>query len=104
MVEIDGQPWFVATDLYRILYGKTTGNASKAATLAADQKRVVIKGDLGLSDTLTPLFQAHGVYRLALISESGLYKLVMRSDKPAARKFQDWVTRDVLPAIRKAET
>ncbi|WP_452030449.1 BRO-N domain-containing protein [Azospirillum palustre] len=36
-----------------------------------------------------------------LISESGLYKLVMRSDKPEARKFQDWVTRDVLPAIRK---
>nr|WP_320143399.1 BRO family protein [uncultured Cohaesibacter sp.] len=38
---------------------------------------------------------------LVLISESGLYKLVMRSDKPEARTFQDWVTRDVLPAIRK---
>jgi len=25
----------------------------------------------------------------------------MRSDKPEARAFQDWVTRDVLPAIRK---
>ncbi|WP_425292724.1 BRO-N domain-containing protein [Agrobacterium tumefaciens] len=36
-----------------------------------------------------------------MISESGLYKLIMRSDKPEARKFQDWVTRDVLPAIRK---
>ncbi len=35
------------------------------------------------------------------VSESGLYKLIMRSDKPAARAFQDWVTRDVLPAIRK---
>jgi prophage antirepressor-like protein len=34
-------------------------------------------------------------------SESGLYKLVLRSDKPQAKKFQDWVTRDVLPAIRK---
>ena len=38
---------------------------------------------------------------LGLISESGLYKLVMRSDKPEARQFQDWVTRVVLPAIRK---
>jgi prophage antirepressor-like protein len=38
---------------------------------------------------------------LKLISESGLYKLVMRSDKPEAREFQDWVTRVVLPAIRK---
>jgi len=38
---------------------------------------------------------------LTLLSESGLYKLIMRSDKPTARPFQDWVTRDVLPAIRK---
>lgn len=36
-----------------------------------------------------------------LISESGLYKLIMRSDKPQARAFQDWVTCDVFPAIRK---
>ncbi len=36
-----------------------------------------------------------------VISESGLYKPVMRSDKPEARQFQDWVTRVVLPAIRK---
>jgi len=38
---------------------------------------------------------------MVLVSESGLYKLIMRSDKPQARLFQDWVTRDVLPAIRK---
>ena len=36
-----------------------------------------------------------------MVNESGLYKLVMRSDKPEAKAFQDWVTRDVLPAIRK---
>jgi prophage antirepressor-like protein len=39
--------------------------------------------------------------QLSVVSESGLYKLVMRSDKPQARPFQDWVTREVLPAIRK---
>lgn len=33
---------------------------------------------------------------VAIISESGLYKLVMRSDKPEAKAFQDWVTREVL--------
>lgn len=38
---------------------------------------------------------------VVLISESGLYKLIMRSDKPQARAFQEWVTRHVLPAIRK---
>lgn len=36
-----------------------------------------------------------------LISESGVYKLVMRSDKPGAKTFQNWVTQVVLPAIRK---
>lgn len=39
--------------------------------------------------------------RAVVISESGLYKLVMRSDKPQAKAFQDWVTREVLPSIRK---
>lgn len=38
---------------------------------------------------------------MVLISESGLYKLIMRSDKESARPFQDWVTKEVLPSIRK---
>ena len=50
----------------------------------------------------TPLFsRAVKSNAITLISESGLYKLVMRSDKPEARQFQDWVTGVVLPAIRK---
>ncbi len=36
-----------------------------------------------------------------MVSESGLYKLIMRSDKPQAKPFQDWVTQEVLPSIRK---
>ncbi|KTE76956.1 hypothetical protein ATE59_08650 [Sphingopyxis sp. A083] len=35
------------------------------------------------------------------VTESGLYKLIMRSDKPEAVEFQNWVTREVLPAIRR---
>lgn len=42
-----------------------------------------------------------GMSQAKLLSESGLYKFVMRSDKEQARPFQDWVTREVLPAIRK---
>lgn len=38
---------------------------------------------------------------LLIISESGLYKLIMRSNKPQAKPFQNWVTQVVLPAIRK---
>lgn len=36
-----------------------------------------------------------------IISEPGLYKLIMRSRKPEAREFQRWVTHEVLPQIRK---
>jgi hypothetical protein len=47
------------------------------------------------------LIGGKGGNQLTLISESGLYKLIMRSDKPEAKAFQDWVTKVVLPAIRK---
>ena len=36
-----------------------------------------------------------------IVNESGLYKIVLRSDKPEAREFQRWVTHDVLPSIRR---
>lgn len=49
----------------------------------------------------------HGLFRgkansVKMVSESGLFKLISRSDKEAAKPFQDWVTRDVLPSIRKS--
>ena len=42
-----------------------------------------------------------GPQKMAVVSESGLYRMTMRSNSTAARPFQDWVTKDVLPAIRK---
>lgn len=89
IVELNGQPWFVALDLAAAL-GFTIDNLKYHAkqTFAGEEKRVV----------KLPGFRGNGVLT---ISESGLYKLIMRSDKPQARLFQDWVTRDVLPAIRK---
>lgn len=97
VVEIDGEPWFVARDVYLVLFGRTTG-INATATIAPDEKRVLMK--VSAPDSLTHLFDKHQ-YRLALITESGFYKLVSRSDKPEAHEFQDWVTRVVLPAIRK---
>lgn len=91
MVELDGNPWFVAADVCRSLGLKANpSNGSfnnHYGRLAADEK--TLYGPTGFSS------------RLMLLSESGLYKLIMRSDKPQAREFQDWVTREVLPAIRK---
>ncbi|MBK1637274.1 BRO-N domain-containing protein [Rhodovulum adriaticum] len=86
VVTIEGQPWFVAADVCRVLGIGNTTNAVRP--LHDDEKRLHrIKGMRGSAPTV--------------VNESGLYKLILRSDKPAARAFQDWVTRDVLPAIRK---
>lgn len=87
---IDGQPWFVARDICAVLGFKHLGSSmsNHLAPLGSDEKQRAPKN---LSLARRPL----------IISESGLYKLVMRSDKAEARALQDWVTRDVLPAIRK---
>lgn len=84
-IELDGEPWFVAADVCRILglavwKGKAkTGSACK--NLGPDEKGVARIDTLG------------GPQRLTIVSESGLYKLIMRSDKDTARPFQDWVKR-----------
>lgn len=99
VVEQDGEPWFLLKDVAKALGLREHvcgGYAHSLKGIPAGDKQVITKThhpewwvlfDLGARQTL--------------ISESGLYKLVMRSDKPEARAFQDWVTRVVLPAIRK---
>lgn len=93
IVDIKGEPWFVAADVCKAVGYCTKKDGSVNTTIA-----------------LQPLSQGEvSTYQISekqgrpskVISESGLYKLIMRSDKPQARAFQDWVTRDVLPAIRK---
>lgn len=91
-VQIDGNPWFVAADVCRCLgldYEKH-GTGHYLARLLQDE-----------TNTLRLVVGKRGNPNVRVVSESGLYKLVLRSDKPEARAFQDWVTRVVLPAIRK---
>jgi prophage antirepressor-like protein len=45
-----------------------------------------------------------GMQDMEFVSESGLYSLIIRSRKPVAKPFQKWVTREVLPSIRKTGT
>lgn len=91
VIELDGQPWFVVGDVLKALYGRASGLAHVYTRLAPDEMTKVNRYHFGDGPGKP----------ITLISESGLYKLVMRSDKPEARAFQDWVTRVVLPAIRK---
>lgn len=94
VVEIEGNHWFVAADVCETLGLAPSWNTFRH--LSEDER-------MSLEKRACPnhvLFQGRTA-RLLVLNESGLYKLIMRSDKPEARRFQDWVTRDVLPAIRK---
>ena len=83
----NGEPWFVLKDVCGIL---SIGNAADVyARLDEDEKGV------GQVDTLG------GLQRMSIISESGLYNVILRSDKPEAKPFRKWVTAVVLPSIRK---
>ena len=83
----DGEPWFVAKDVCECL---DLANSRDAVSRLDDDEKGV-----GKADTLG------GSQDMVLISESGLYTLVMRSNKPDAKVFRKWVTSEVLPSIRK---
>ena len=87
-VTLEGEPWFVAADVCRVL---GLGNSSQAiAKLDDDEKSGVIISD------------PHGREQVTrFISESGLYALVLSSRKPEAKAFKRWITHDVIPMIRK---
>lgn len=112
VVDIDGAPGFVATDVSRVLgFDMRRGAYAVIRPLGADERAVLsrkhtpwqIRG-VEVEERLSPqqpsaLFP-RGSQMVTVISESGLYKLVMRSDKPEAKAFQDWMAREVLPSIR----
>ena len=82
-----GEPWFVAKDVCDIL---GYANSREAVAKLDEDER-------GVSEILT----SSGVQKMTIINESGLYNLILRSNKPKAKKFRKWVTNEVLPAIRK---
>ena len=87
IIEQDGEPWFVAKDVCKIL--ELSDVSMSVRTLDDDEK--------GTSKVCTP----GGKQMMTTISESGLYALIMRSIKPQAKTFRKWVTSVVIPSIRK---
>lgn len=83
-----GEPWFVAKDVCDIL-GIDTNHLREA--LDDDEITNLRNSEVWNQPGRAPL----------IISEPGLYKLIMRSRKPEAKEFQRWVTHEVLPQIRK---
>lgn len=87
-VEIDGEPWMVGRDVTDIL-GYGNGRDALAKHVDDEDKGVAKCDTLG------------GGQDLAIINESGLYALCLRSKLPNAKQFRRWVTSEVLPSIRK---
>jgi len=85
---INGEPWFVLNDVCQVL---DLGSSHKVAErLDEDDRNLIpVTDSLGRQQETT------------VINESGLYAVILRSDKPEAKPFRKWVTAEVLPSIRK---
>lgn len=87
-----GEPWFVAVDVCAALAISNPSDALKR--LDADEK-------MTLDTTEGHSGQRGGAQSLNVVSEAGLYSLILTSRKPEAKRFKRWVTHEVLPAIRQ---
>ena len=87
-VQVNGEPWFVLADVCKVL--ELSSPHKVADRLENDERNQI------------PVTDSLGRYQnTAIINESGLYTVILRSDKPQAKPFRKWVTSEVLPSIRK---
>lgn len=87
-VIIDGEPWFVATDICAVL---GIADTRKAVGYLDDDER-----------TTNPVTDSLGrEQNTSIVNEPGLYSLILRSRKPEAKTFKRWITHEVIPTIRK---
>lgn len=86
-LEIDGKPYFLGKDV--------------ADALGYTNPQKAIRDHVDIEDKLSERFVLSGQNREAtVISESGLYSLVLSSKLESAKRFKRWVTSEVLPSIR----
>lgn len=81
----DGEPMFCLMDICKALEVKNATDVAKRLD----------------EDEVTRLNLGSRSGETNFITESGLYAVILRSDKPNARKFRKWITSEVLPSIRK---
>lgn len=86
-IEIDGEPWFVAKDVCDVL---GISNARDAISSLDEDEKLV-----------SALPTSGQIRNVNLINESGLYNLIFKSKKESAKRFRKWVTKEVIPSIRK---
>lgn len=98
-VVINNEPWFVGKDVADIL-GYVNSRDALTRHVDIDDKSLIQLFDLQeCSDSLLPDHMKGS--KITIINESGLYSLILRSEKPEAKGFKKWITSVVLPSIRK---
>ena len=118
---IDMEPWFIAKEVATLLGYENTSRSVNDHVDELDQKmlsrsecEILFNQNIINSETIENTDDLKGTEMVPLenttnisnrgmkfINESGLYTLIARSNKPEARRFQRWVTSEVLPSIRK---
>lgn len=88
VVTVGSEPWFVLTDLARVLD-------------ISDVSRLASRLDDGVRQTHPIPDRMGRLQNATVVSEAGMYEVVIRSDKPEAAAFRRWITTEVLPSIRK---
>ena len=87
-VQVNGEPWFVLADVCKVLELSTPARVAERLE----------KDEVSQTHTIDRMGREQ---KTTIINESGLYTVVLRSDKPQAKPFRKWVTSEVLPSIRK---
>ena len=87
MITQGDEPWWVLADVCKVLELREPHRV--AARLDDDEKDRTLMTTPG------------GPQEMTIINESGLYSVILRSDKPEAKAFKRWVTHEVLPSIRR---
>lgn len=87
-IEMGGEPWFVLKDVCAVL----------GISHITDTAKRMDEDEVGQTEVIDSMGRKQSTY---IINESGLYNVILRSDKPEAKPFRKWVTSEVLPTLRK---
>lgn len=85
--EVSGEPLWVAKDVCDVLDLK---DVNRSVSKLDDDEKLILK-----------ILASGQTRNMVCINESGLYSLILRSNKPEAKTFKRWITHEVLPSIRK---
>ena len=86
---VNNEPWFLVSDIAKALGNSDVSNMVKSANIKEKHKGTYGVRTLG------------GEQKMLFVDEAGMYKILMKSRKAVAERFQDWVSEQVLPSIRK---